>query len=94
LRYHCSTRFAGLVDKDKDNAETVLAGFLKYATTHCEYGRLYGHPLQALADAITIAEFQTPHRPKVIVLGSASQSIATGCSQFVCRNDAIARCIL
>jgi N-succinyl-L-ornithine transcarbamylase len=24
--------FAGLVDKDKDNAETVLAGFLKYAT--------------------------------------------------------------
>jgi N-succinyl-L-ornithine transcarbamylase len=23
-----------------------------------------GHPLQALADAITIAEFQTPHRPK------------------------------
>jgi N-succinyl-L-ornithine transcarbamylase len=51
-------------------------------TTHCEYGRLYGHPLQALADAITIAEFQTPHRPKVIVLGSASQSIATSCRQL------------
>jgi N-succinyl-L-ornithine transcarbamylase len=28
-----------------------------------------GHPLQALADAITIAEFQTPHRPKLYCLG-------------------------
>jgi ornithine carbamoyltransferase len=25
-----------------------------------------GHPLQALADAITIAEFQTPHRQKLL----------------------------
>jgi N-succinyl-L-ornithine transcarbamylase len=59
--------FAGLVDKDKDNAETVLAGFLKYATVPIvNMEGCTGHPLQALADAITIAEFQTPHRPKLL----------------------------
>jgi N-succinyl-L-ornithine transcarbamylase len=53
------------VDKDKDNAETVLAGFLKYATVPIvNMEGCTGH-LQALADAITIAEFQTPHRQKL-----------------------------
>jgi ornithine carbamoyltransferase len=79
-------------DKDKDNAETVLAGFLKYATVPIvNMEGCTGHP-QALADAITIAEFQTPHRPKLYCHGLRIQSVTTGCSQFVCRNDAIARC--
>jgi N-succinyl-L-ornithine transcarbamylase len=42
--------FAGLVDKEKDNAETVfLAGFLNTLLYNCEYGGCTGHPLQALA---------------------------------------------
>jgi N-succinyl-L-ornithine transcarbamylase len=36
-----------------------------------------GHPLQALADAITIAEFKRLTAQSCIVLGSASQSITT-----------------
>ncbi len=60
--------FAGLVDKEKDNAETVLAGFLKHATVPIvNMEGCTGHPLQALADAITMKEFKTPHRPKVVL---------------------------
>src|SRR3970040_1950520 len=59
--------FAGLVDKEKDNAETVLAGFLKFATVPIvNMEGCTGHPLQALADAITIEEHKTKHRPKVV----------------------------
>jgi N-succinyl-L-ornithine transcarbamylase len=60
--------FAGLVDKDKDNAETVMAGFLKYATVPVvNMEGATGHPLQSLADAITMEEFKTEHRPKVVL---------------------------
>jgi N-succinyl-L-ornithine transcarbamylase len=60
--------FAGLVDKEKDNAETVLAGFLKYATVPIvNMEGCTGHPLQALADAITMEENKTKHKPKVVL---------------------------
>jgi N-succinyl-L-ornithine transcarbamylase len=60
--------FAGLVDKEKDNAETVMAGFLKYATVPVvNMEGATGHPLQSLADAITMEEFKTDHRPKVVL---------------------------
>jgi N-succinyl-L-ornithine transcarbamylase len=60
--------FAGLVDKEKDNAETVLSGFLKYATVPIvNMEGCTGHPLQSLADAITLEEFKTDHRPKVVL---------------------------
>lgn len=60
--------FAGLQDKEKDNAETVMSGFLKYATVPVvNMEGATGHPLQALADAITIAEYKTKARPKVVL---------------------------
>lgn len=60
--------FAGLVDKEKDNAETVINGFVKYATIPVvNMESATGHPLQALADAITIEEFKTKHKPKVVL---------------------------
>lgn len=60
--------FAGLTDKEKDNAETVLSGFVKYATVPIiNMESATGHPLQSLADAITMAEFKTKHRPKVVL---------------------------
>ena len=60
--------FAGLVDKEKDNAETVLMGFLKYATVPVvNMESATGHPLQSLADAITMVEHKTEHRPKVVL---------------------------
>ena len=60
--------FAGLIDKEKDNAETVLSGFLKHATVPIvNMESATGHPLQSLADAITMAEHKTKHRPKVVL---------------------------
>lgn len=60
--------FAGLVEKEKDNAEIVLSGFLKHATVPIvNMEGCTGHPLQSLADAITMEEFKTPHRPKVVL---------------------------
>ena len=60
--------FAGLTDKEKDNAETVMNGFVKYATVPIvNMESAAGHPLQSLADAITMAEFKTKHKPKVVL---------------------------
>ena len=60
--------FAELIDKEKDNSEVVISGFLKYATVPIiNMESATGHPLQSLADAITIEEFKPNHRPKVVL---------------------------
>lgn len=60
--------FAGLVDKEKDEAEIVLNGFKKHATVPIiNMESSVGHPLQALADAITIAEHKSLQKPKVVL---------------------------
>lgn len=60
--------FASLTDKAKDEAELVLNGFKKYANIPVvNMESSVGHPLQALADAITIAENKTKERPKVVL---------------------------
>jgi N-succinyl-L-ornithine transcarbamylase len=60
--------FAELIDKEKDNSEVVISGFLKYATVPIiNMESATGHPLQALADAISIEEFKPNHRPKVVL---------------------------
>lgn len=60
--------FASLSDKEKDEVEVVMNGFKKYAgipVVNMESS--VGHPLQALADAITLAENNTKKRPKVVL---------------------------
>jgi len=60
--------FPTLTDKEKDKSEEVLQGFKKYATVPVvNMEGSTGHPLQALADAITIEEFKTKGRPKVVL---------------------------
>ena len=60
--------FASLTDKEKDEAELVLSGFVKYGTVPVvNLESSVGHPLQALADAITLDEHQTTKRPKVVL---------------------------
>jgi len=60
--------FASLKDKQKDLAEEVLSAFVKYATVPIvNMESSIGHPLQALADAITMEEFKVKHRPKVVL---------------------------
>ena len=64
--------FAGLVDKEKDEAEEVLESFKKYATVPIlNMESSVGHPLQALADAITIEEHKPAKNKLKIVLSWA-----------------------
>jgi len=63
--------FASLEDKEKDKAEIVLNGFAKYASVPIvNMESSVGHPLQALADAITLEEDKDRlkgRKPKVIL---------------------------
>ena len=60
--------FASLNDKKKDEQELVLKSFIKYASIPViNMESATAHPLQALADAITIKEFNTKKRPKIVL---------------------------
>ena len=60
--------FAALQDKEDDYAETVLKNFMKHATVpiiNLESSTL--HPLQSLADLVTIETHKTVKKPKVVL---------------------------
>ncbi len=60
--------FAGLEDRDYDYSEEVLQNFIKHATVpiiNLESSTL--HPLQSLADLVTIEANKTKPRPKVVL---------------------------
>lgn len=60
--------FASLTDKENDEAEIVLKSFQKYASIPViNMESATNHPLQALADALTLEENKTIHRPKVVL---------------------------
>lgn len=60
--------FASLVDKESDEAELMLNGFKKYAGVPViNMESSLHHPLQALADAITIEEHKKTAKPKVVL---------------------------
>ena len=60
--------FANLTDKYKDEAEIVLNSFSKYAKKPIlNMESSTSHPLQAIADAITIKENMPKHKPKVVL---------------------------
>lgn len=60
--------FAGLKDREEDYREEVLQNFIQYATVpivNLESSTL--HPLQSLADLVTIETNKTKPRPKVVL---------------------------
>ncbi len=60
--------FAALEDKQKDLREEVLTNFQKYASVPIvNMESSVGHPLQALADAITLEEHRPNHKPKIVL---------------------------
>jgi N-succinyl-L-ornithine transcarbamylase len=60
--------FPSLKDKAKDESEYIINSFIKYATVPIvSMESATAHPLQALADAITIEELKTKKRPKVVL---------------------------
>jgi len=60
--------FPSLKDKQKDESEYILNSFVKYASVPIiNMESATAHPLQALADAITIEELKDTKRPKVVL---------------------------
>ena len=60
--------FPTLTNKEMDETEHVLNSFVKYASVPIvNMESATAHPLQALADAITISELKTTSRPKVVL---------------------------
>ena len=60
--------FPTLTSKEKDESEHVLKSFEKYATVPIvNMESATAHPLQALADAITIEELKQKKNPKVVL---------------------------
>lgn len=60
--------FASLIDKAKDEEEQVLKKFVQYATVPIiNMESATAHPLQALADAVTIKEQNFKKRPKIVL---------------------------
>lgn len=60
--------FPDLKDKEKDESEFMLNSFIKHATVPIvSMESATAHPLQALADAMTIEECRTKKRPKVVL---------------------------
>ena len=60
--------FAGLTDRSYDYAETIVQQFVRYSgrpVFAMETATV--HPLQAFADLITIEEYKTVARPKVVL---------------------------
>ncbi|MFY7827534.1 MAG: N-acetylornithine carbamoyltransferase [Flectobacillus sp.] len=60
--------FPGLVDRDEDYSENVMNQFVKYTGRPIlSLESATRHPLQSLADLITIEELKTKPRPKVVL---------------------------
>jgi len=60
--------FPTLTDKALDESELVINAFMKYASVPIvNMESATGHPLQGLTDAITISEFATKPKPKVVL---------------------------
>ena len=60
--------FASLTDKESDETEKVMHNFAKYASIPVvNMESATAHPLQALADAITIKEHSRIKRPKIVL---------------------------
>ncbi|MBC2837836.1 acetylornithine carbamoyltransferase [Robiginitalea sp. SC105] len=60
--------FAKLTDREADYAEEVLQGFVQHAGVPVlNMESATAHPLQALADALTIEQFRKSKRPRVVL---------------------------
>lgn len=85
--------FAGLQDRDKDYAEVVMNQFKKYAGVPIvNLESATRHPLQSLADCITIEEYKTTARPKVVLtwaphFKALPQAVANSFCEWMTRRD-------
>ncbi|NQY11894.1 MAG: N-acetylornithine carbamoyltransferase [Flavobacteriales bacterium] len=85
--------FANLNNRDDDYREEILNKFITHSgvpIVSLESGTL--HPLQSLADLVTIEEFKTKPRPKVVMTWAPHpkalpQAVPNSFAQWMCKAD-------
>ena len=85
--------FAGLTDKKADYEERVIEQFIKYSGKPVfSMEAATRHPLQSFADLITIEEFKTKLRPKVVMTWAPHpkalpQAVPNSFAEWINRTD-------
>lgn len=85
--------FPGLKDRDEDYSEMVFKKFVKYCGVPVvSLESATRHPLQSLADLVTITELKTKPRPKVILtwaphIKPLPQAVPNSFTEWMCKAD-------
>lgn len=85
--------FPGLKDRDEDYSEEVFNKFVKYCGVPVvSLESATRHPLQSLADLVTIEELKTKARPKVVLtwaphIKPLPQAVPNSFAEWMCKAD-------
>lgn len=85
--------FPGLKDRDADYSEDIFNKFVKYCgVPMVSLESATRHPLQSLADLVTIEELKTKPRPKVVLtwaphVKALPQAVPNSFAEWMCKAD-------
>src|ERR1700761_9427905 len=85
--------FPGLVDREEDYSETIFNKFVQFCGVPVvSLESATRHPLQSLADLITIEELKTRPRPKVVLtwaphIKPLPQAVPNSFAEWMCKAD-------
>ena len=85
--------FPGLKNRDEDYAETIFNKFVQYCKVPViSLESATRHPLQSLADLVTIEELKTKPRPKVVLtwaphIKALPQAVPNSFAEWMCKAD-------
>jgi len=85
--------FPGLKDRDEDYSEMIFNKFVEYCgVSVVSLESATRHPLQSLADLVTIEELKTRPRPKVVLtwaphIKPLPQAVPNSFAEWMCRAD-------
>lgn len=85
--------FPGLINRADDYQEAVFSKFVKYAGVPVlSLESATRHPLQSLADLVTIEELKTKQKPKVVLcwaphVKALPQAVPNSFSEWMCKAD-------
>jgi N-succinyl-L-ornithine transcarbamylase len=85
--------FPGLIDREEDYSEMIFNKFVQFCGVPVvSLESATRHPLQSLADLITIEELKTRSRPKVVLtwaphIKPLPQAVPNSFSEWMCRAD-------
>jgi len=85
--------FPGLKDRDEDYSETIFNKFVQFCGVPVvSLESATRHPLQSLADLVTIEELKTSSRPRIVLtwaphIKALPQAVPNSFAEWMCRAD-------